>query len=223
MTTTDKSPGGAIIWGATGQAKVLRECLSHSGIKLLALFDNNRSLTSPFQDVPLFFGRRGFEEWLETRVRGRTPSFLVAIGGDRGRDRVEIQEYLESFDLRPLIACHPTAFVAQNARIGLGSQILATAAVCVDSVLGRGCIVNTGATVDHDCRLGDGVHIAPGAHLAGEVIVENYSTVYTGASVVPRVRIGEGAIIGAGAVVLDDVPRYTTVVGNPARTVKERQ
>lgn len=35
------------------------------------------------------------------------------------------------------------------------------------------------------------------------------------------VTIGEGAIVGMGSVVVNDVPAYTIVVGNPARAVRE--
>lgn len=35
------------------------------------------------------------------------------------------------------------------------------------------------------------------------------------------VSIGKGAIVGAGSVVIDDVPAWTIVAGNPARVVKE--
>ncbi len=207
-----------ILWGATGQAKVLRECMAASGIRLAAVFDNNPQVQAPFADVPLLYGSAGFEAWLRLRDQSIPTGFLVAIGGSRGRERIEVQDYLETSGLAPLIATHPTAFVARNAIVGAGSQILANAAVCVDASLGRGCIVNTGATVDHDCRLGDGVHIGPGAHLAGEVTVEDFATVFTGAMIVPGVRIGEGAVVGAGAVVIRDVHARDTVVGNPART-----
>jgi acetyltransferase-like isoleucine patch superfamily enzyme len=40
------------------------------------------------------------------------------------------------------------------------------------------------------------------------------------ACLLPGVTIGEGAIIGARSVIVEDVPPYTIVVGNPARIVK---
>ncbi len=213
---------GMIFWGATGQAKVLRECMRDSGLVLVALFDNNPALTSPFPGTPLYCGRRGFEEWMGTHPLGRSLGCLVAIGGDRGRERVEIQDYLASHGLTPLIARHRSAFVADDVRIGGGSQILAQAAVSVETALGRGCIINTGATVDHECRLGDGVHVGPGAHLAGCVEVGAFAMIGTGAVVLPRMTIGENAVVGAGAVVVDPVPPHAVVAGNPARVLRAR-
>lgn len=209
-----------ILWGATGQAKVLRECIQHTGLDVVALFDNDERLASPFQGIPLFKGRQGFEQWLYTVDRPDEVGFLVAIGGFRGRDRIVMQEYLESHGIVALTACHRTAFVSRDAQIAAGSQVLAHASVCVEASIGRACIVNTGATVDHECRLHDGVHICPGAHLAGCVEIHNYATVGTGAILLPRIIIGEGAIVGAGAVVTRDVPPYTVVVGNPARILR---
>jgi acetyltransferase-like isoleucine patch superfamily enzyme len=83
--------------------------------------------------------------------------------------------------------------------------------------LGKACIVNTNATVDHDCLLGDGVHIMPGATVAGEVTIGEFGSIGSNATVLPRAHIGKGAIVGAGAVVTRDVPDYQVVVGCPAR------
>ena len=210
-----------VFWGATGQAKVLRECMRDSGLRLMALFDNNRAVVSPFPEVPLYIGRSGFDQWIR-KALSRSVGFLVAIGGDKGRERMEILEFLEAHGLTPLIARHRSAFVADDARIGGGSQVLATAAVCVEAILGRGCIINTGATVDHECHLADGVHVAPGAHLAGCVEVGAYAMIGAGAVVSPRIKIGQDALVGAGAVVVEDVPPDAVVVGNPARVLRKR-
>lgn len=209
-----------VFWGATGQAKVLRECLEATH-KVVALFDNNPQVPSCFSDVPIYYGKTGFEQWFSEHDQPRDLQFLVAIGGDRGEDRLALQSYLQSFGLNPIIAQHRTAFVASNASVGLGSQILAQSAVCVEAVIGLSCIINTGATVDHECILSDGIHIAPGAHLAGCVEIGRCAMIGTGAAVLPRIKIGHHAVVGAGAVVTKDVPPHTTVVGNPARIINK--
>jgi acetyltransferase-like isoleucine patch superfamily enzyme len=83
--------------------------------------------------------------------------------------------------------------------------------------IGRGVIVNTSASVDHDCRVGEFAHLAPGSVLGGEVVVGARAFVGLGARILPCVTIGEEAVVGAGAVVLRDVPPGATVVGVPAR------
>lgn len=208
-----------IFWGATGQAKVLRECIEPQGWRVVAIFDNNREINSPFSDVPIYYGRSGFEWWQKNNLTDRI-NFIVAIGGDSGKDRLQVQKYLTSHKLLPIVAQHSTAFVATGVIIGLGSQILAHATVCVDTTIGESCIINTGAIVDHECKIGNGVHICPGVKMAGCVEVDNYVTIGTGAVILPRIKIGTGAIIGAGAVVVRDVLPQTVVVGNPAKILR---
>jgi sugar O-acyltransferase (sialic acid O-acetyltransferase NeuD family) len=211
-----------VLWGATGQARVLRECMGSHGFTVIALFDNDGGVVSPFEDVPIYYGRTGYESWLSAQSNLADIGSLVAIGGDRGRDRVALQTTLEASGLRTLTARHPTAYIAASAVIGAGAQILAHATVCVDVTLGRGVIVNTAASVDHECVVGDGVHICPGARLAGCVSIGRYATIGTGAIVLPRITIGEGAVVGAGAVVLHDVEPGHVVVGNPAKASRIR-
>lgn len=215
-------PKQAIIWGATGHAKVVKECLDQQGIEVVALFDQNPDLPSPLKGVPLYAGQAGFADWLKSYAGDRL-GCVVAIGGFRGSDRLQIQAHLLSQGLEALTLVHTRAAVAPDAILGAGCQILSQSAVCVEAVLGAACIVNTGATVDHECRLGAGVHIAPGAHLAGCVEVGDGATVFTGASILPRIQIGAHAIVGAGAVVLKDVPPGAVVVGNPGRIVSYRE
>lgn len=212
----------AVLWGASGQAKVLRECLAHAGVRVVALFDNDAGMTSPFAGVPVFHGPEGFARWRTHAARG-VYGFLVAIGGEHGRDRVALHHWLLAQELTPLVARHPTAFVAADAVVEPGCQILAHACVAVEARLGTACLVNTAASVDHECVLEDGVHVAPGARLAGCVRVEAHATIGAGAVVLPRVRIGRGAVVGAGAVITADVEPYAVVAGNPGRPVGRRE
>jgi sugar O-acyltransferase (sialic acid O-acetyltransferase NeuD family) len=204
-----------VLWGATGQARVLAEFLGALGYEIAAFVDNDPAATSFLPDVPILHGMDALRAW---RARNDGPmAALVAVGGARGAERLALQRALAADGYAIPAVVHPRAFVAADAALGAGCQVLALAAVCAGASLGEACIVNTGASVDHECRLGDGVHVAPGAHLAGNVSAGDGAFIGTGASVVPHIGIGAGATVGAGAVVLAHVAAGTTVVGNPAR------
>jgi sugar O-acyltransferase (sialic acid O-acetyltransferase NeuD family) len=209
-----------VIWGARGHALVLSDFLSQSGYRVIAFFDNDAETKSPVKGVPIHHGERGFARWMASTKRRGSVAFAVAIGGDRGRDRLDIQERLIDAGMQAATLIHPDAVVARSATLGEGSQILAGSIVGPGARLGAATIVNTSASVDHECVLGDGVHIAPGAVLAGCVRVGRCAFVGAGAIVLPRISIGDGACVGAGAVVTKDVAPRTVVVGNPAAPLR---
>jgi len=208
-----------VLWGATGQARVLREALDGSGVDVAAIVDNRR-LASPVPGVSMLLGEAGLDAWLAKYKARSALLFAIAVGGARGADRLRLFDVVRKRGLRPYTVIHRAAFVAADAHLGEGCQVLANAAVCTQTRLGRLVIVNTAASVDHDCSVGDGVHIAPGARLAGEVEIGARAFVGVGAIVLPRLRIGEDAIVGAGAVVTRDVAAGVTVAGNPARVLR---
>lgn len=207
-----------ILWGATGQALVLRDLLQDYDATLLACFDNNSKIQPPFADVPLLYGEKGLRHWLNSEKIDPTGVFAyVAIGGTKGKDRMSLMRMLENYKFRISSAIHLSTFVAHSAKIGKGCQLLANASVCAGSVLGNACIVNTGAIVEHGCIVDDGAHLAPGAIITGEVKVGENTFLGSGSVVLPRIRIGRNAIIGAGSVITRDVPDDVTVYGNPGR------
>jgi len=208
-----------IFWGATGQSLVLEEFLSKLGYQLIALFDNNSGVKSPFPKIPIYYGTKGFETWVKNNDTSDLYC-LVAIAGGNGKDRYELQQYLSSHNIEPITAIHPTAFVASSVKIGKGSQILANASVTARAVLGQAVIINTSASIDHECKLGIGVHVGPGAKIAGCVSIGDFSFVGTGAIIIPRINVGKNVIIGAGAVVTKDIPDNVVSFGNPARIIK---
>ena len=210
-----------VLWGSAGHAKVLASLIALRGGRVIALFDNNPNAKSSIEGVPLVGGHDNFVTWaqggsLNSGLRG-----LVAIGGHTGLARVNIQKLFLDHGVLVEPIVHPDATLCATASLGAGTQVLARATVASEATLGEGCIVNHGAVVDHECVIGDGVHIAPGATLCGCITVERNVMIGAGSVVLPRVVIGASSVIGAGAVVTKDVPAGTTVVGNPARIIRQ--
>ena len=104
---------------------------------------------------------------------------------------------------------HPSAVVAREVRLCEGVQIMAGSVVQCGAAIGANSIVNTRASVDHDCRIGESVHIAPGATLSGSVLIGDRTHVGTGAIIVQGVTVGADCLISAGAVVTRDVAQGT--------------
>ena len=210
-----------IVWGATGQAKVLRPIIEGEGYGIVALIDRNPRATSFIADVPLY---HSLDE--APFKKGDHYYFVVAIGGDYGRDRIEIHERLAAMGFHAATLVHKTAFVEPSAQLGAGAQICPMAVVGVEAKIGVQAIINTNASVDHECVIGAGCHIMPGATLAGCVELGEACTIGSNATIFPRVKIGAGTVIGAGAVVTKDIPAGVVAFGAPAkvkRTLQERK
>jgi sugar O-acyltransferase (sialic acid O-acetyltransferase NeuD family) len=210
-----------ILWGSAGHAKVLADLIWVRRGRVSALFDNLPTAESSLPDVPIFHGSSGFGVWLQQQKSVDCISAAIAIGGNKGADRQDIMSKLKTSGLKLPGLIHPTAAVAGSARMGEGSQILAHSVVGPDVSMGNVCIINHGASVDHECHLGSGVHIAPGAVLCGCVEVGENTMIGAGAVVLPRISIGKGALVGAGSIVTRNVPDGAVVVGNPAQIMKE--
>lgn len=210
-----------ILWGGTGQAKVVRPIIEARGGRVVAVFDDTPGLPPPFPDVPLHLGWQGFEAWL----LGRDPQdfgFCIAIGNPHGRVRLTLAERLKERGLKPVQVIHPGASVEGNARLGEGCQVMAGAVIGAEAVVGNQVIVNTRASVDHECILQAGSEIGPGATLCGLIRVETGAWICAGATVLPRLSIGEDSIVGAGSVVTRDVPSGVKIVGIPASRILGR-
>lgn len=208
-----------IIWGATGQAIVLEDFISSLNYQLIALFDNNRRVLSPFLDIDIYYKKNEFESWLIENTKTEC-EFLVAIGGGGGIDRVAISHYLIEHGLIPGSAIHPESYISKSAVLGVGCQVMTRAVVCSRVKVGDFCLINTSASIDHECQLEKGVHIGPSACLAGAVTVGEYSFIGAGATILPNIHIGKNTVIGAGSVVTKDVPDGVVYLGNPAKSIK---
>jgi acetyltransferase-like isoleucine patch superfamily enzyme len=89
--------------------------------------------------------------------------------------------------------------------------------------VGRFCIVNTSASIDHDAAMADFSSLAPGAVTGGGVSIGRRSAVSMGAVIKHRVRIGDDCVVGAQSYVDKDLPDNVVAYGTPARSVRTRK
>lgn len=143
---------------------------------------------------------------------------FVAIGDNQTRERLTSELIEKGAKIATLI--HPTAVIAEGVEIGEGTVIMANVVINCGTRIGKGVIVNTAATVDHDNVLCDFVHISPGVNLAGMVWIDRGTWIGIGAVVSNNVRICGGCVIGAGATVLRDIYESGIYVGLPTKRIK---
>ena len=96
---------------------------------------------------------------------------------------------------------------------------MASVVINTSSKVGKGCILNTSSSVDHDNLIRDYVHISPGARTGGNVNIGNGTWLGIGSLVSNNVNICSGCILGAGSVTVKDLEESGTYVGVPVRKI----
>ncbi len=144
---------------------------------------------------------------------------IVAIGNNP--QRRELAKILEATGLELINAIHPSVIKDQDVVIGKGNYIAQGVILVTGTRIGNCVNIHTGTTIDHDNILEDGVNIGPGTHTAGRVHVAQDAFLGTGCAVIPDITIGKGVVAGAGTVIIDNIPAFTKVVGNPAKEIEK--
>ena len=140
---------------------------------------------------------------------------FVAIGSNKIRE--DLQTQLENSRANIPTLIHPNAIIGEQVEIDIGTVIMAGAVINCCSKIGKSCIINTGATIDHDNLIEDFVHISPGVSIAGMVKVGKGTVLGINSTVINNLYITSGCIIGAGAVVVNNIDEAGTYVGIPAK------
>lgn len=188
-----------IILGAGGHAGVVIDALRTTGIVPAGCLDNNAGVVN---GVSVLGGDDYLTEpaKLANGLGNRATRHDSGLGKRAGLWR-KFRDKGCTFP--PVI--HATAIISEGATISDGAQVLAGAIVQTGAWIGKNVIVNTRATIEHDCTVGDHSHIAPGAILCGNVVLGTEVHIGAGAIVLQGIRIGAGAIIAAGSIVTSNV------------------
>lgn len=208
-----------IMLGAGGHAKVLLSLAQASGLNVIGVCDPE-------------LAEQGRDQWRGVRVLGgdealdafdpASVGLINGIGqlvGSTGRRKVF--ERLKARGFRFPVLVHPTAWIDPSAVLNEGAQVMAGAVIQADTSVGLNSIINTQASLDHDCYLGAHVHVAPGATLCGNVQVQDRAFIASGATVIQGLTVEEGAVVGAGTVLVRNLAARLMLIGPAARNKTE--
>jgi len=131
------------LYGASGHGKVVAEVAEECGYKIDAYID---------------------EYLLEDKVLNYTvlheiPSHdievLISIGNNRVRKRIVEQGQLFNY----MTLLHPRSIVSKRVKMGEGTIVMPGVTINAVVKIGKHCIINTNASIDHDCIIEDCTHI----------------------------------------------------------------
>ena len=203
-----------IIFGASGHAVSVANVALSAGYEIQCFIDKNREGSNL-----LGYSICGGLEELETLDRF---SYVIAVGDNATRERIYKKLFVEAPNLHfpPLV--HSSAVISYFAEIEDGAVVMPKAVIGPNTKVGKFCLVNTQASIDHDCVMLDYSSMAPAACTGGCVTIGLRSAVSIGAIIKHGVKIGDDCVIGAGSYLNKDLASNQVAYGMPAKPVRKR-
>jgi sugar O-acyltransferase (sialic acid O-acetyltransferase NeuD family) len=210
-----------VIFGASGHGGAVLECIQkEKKYNVIGFIDSFQKAGAKFHGFQVL----GTEYDLPVLIdKFNLKGGIVAIGDNWTRRQMvdRIWAVVPHFEF--ISTVHPTATVAKNVSLGMGSVIMPGVVVRTNSVIGDFCILNTKCSLDHDGIMNNFSSLAPGVITGGNFCLGAYSAICLGAKVIENICVEEHSVIGSGALVLDDVANNVTVYGSPATVVATRE
>ena len=195
-----------LIYGAGGNGKVCADIAKNMGYKNIIFFDDNKEVNNVDEyDVIHNLENINFNEH----------DLFNAIGDNKTREKIT-----KKLNRKMVTLIHPTAVIGENVEIGEGSVVMAKAVINPGSKLGKGVIINTCSSLDHDDIIEDFSHVSINSHMAGTVHLGKRVFIGMSSTIINNIDICDDVIIGAGATVVNNIEKAGTYVGVPAKLLK---
>ena len=157
-----------VVWGSGGHGGVVFDALRQQGLHEPVAFLEDGAC-NPARScrlaLPVLYGRENLARLRSDGVQG----MVIAIGDETTRVALARIAVNAGFELCTVV--HPSAVVCPEVQLGAGTVVFAGSVLQIGSEIGCNVVINTSASVDHDCNIGDGAQLAPRVVLGGGVTV----------------------------------------------------
>lgn len=210
-----------VIFGSSGYTKVIIDIIEKvNNYRIVGLIDPYEGKGTNLFGYTII----GSEENIEDlRKEYNFDCGIIAIGDNWRRKEVFERVRKRSSSFTFIKAIHPSVQIGKDVTIGEGTVLMAGVIANSATEIGRFCIINTNASLDHDCIMEDFSSLAPNATLGGNIKIGQYSSISLGANIIHEINIGAHSIIGAGTLVNKDIPDLVVAYGVPAKIIRKRK
>jgi acetyltransferase EpsM len=150
--------------------------------------------------------------------------FIAYVGLQKEKETYQKIESLNIPASKYINIIDKTAIIpSEYCKIGKGVMFSPLSQISPDVTISDNCIMLPNSFVGHDSFLDRFAHVATNAVVGANVHVGKGVHIGSNATIREKVVIGDYSLVGAGAVVLNDVPENSIVVGNPAKVLAKRK
>ncbi|MCH9756756.1 MAG: acetyltransferase [Gammaproteobacteria bacterium] len=210
-----------ILLGGHGDGLVVAQtiqdiCETGQSVKLVGFLNDRVDVGATIDTIPVL-GK--ISEW-KTLDFDETYSFHPAL--HKVKDMHRRVAYLEGLNIpddRFVTLVHPTAVIADSAKIGKGCFIGSHVTIQPGAIIGSYCSIRAGANIGHDTVIEDFCYIGPNSTMTGNSILKKGAHLGPNAVISDGITLENYTIAGAGAVIIQKTDRNAVYIGNPARKI----
>ena len=135
---------------------------------------------------------------------------LITVGQIKSAElRKKIYSNLKELGVKLPVIISPKAHVSKHIQIDEGTILMHGVILNAGASIGKNCIINSQALIEHDSVVESNCHISTGVKVNGSVFVGKETFIGSGSVIYDSVHIGEKCIIPAGSVVRKNLPDRT--------------
>lgn len=125
--------------------------------------------------------------------------FLITVGQIKSYAiREKLANFLIESKASLATVVSPLAYISKHAQIQEGTVVMHGAIINAGTNIGKHCIINTKANIEHGVHIEDFCHISTCASINGDTTVKRGSFVGSNATVAHGICIPENSVISAG-------------------------
>ncbi len=146
---------------------------------------------------------------------------FITVGFIKNADiRIRLFSTLSGIGYKFPVISASTSYKAESGLVSDGTILMHQSMVNARTRIGKNCIINTRAVIEHDAVIGDNCHVSTGAIVNGACQIGDECFIGSASVIKQGVSIAARCIIGAGSVVIADIESSGVYVGNPARKIR---